>query len=349
MSTSRRQAENTKQYGKGYYQDKLRNMKQGYTHPYHTEGNPLVFSQLEYMKLLYDAVGPEQVSPHYESLSKSRKGLLFLFFYIGSISSISRLGGWSHNEWIRGMIFHHEYILCFYLALMETRHFTFVVGPKFTNWYNVYTNYEIAQMLSTWNDVIEEVQQNHLVGTKQQMEYVAINNEYDFIKKKALASFLTNQRLSLENHMKNRAQNMLTTIEKYEQTNLKNLLKTITTGAIEKVNSSIKEPSTRAEIDDQFFKSALTGIRAGVMEYENDPLLPILQNEIKARSEAFKGLSSTEESQMLSLKQEQKSTIVNADRAAKAEYLATQPAISDAGVKSHDKFKSYVASIGAKH
>jgi len=147
-----------KTYGKGYYTDKLKGMKSGYVHPYHTETNPLIFGQMEYMKLLYDAVGPEQVSPHYESLSKSRRGLIFLFAYIGSITSLSRLGGWSHNEWIRGMVFHHEYILCFYLALIETRHFTFVVGPKFTNWYNAYTNYEIAQMLSSWNDVVEEVQ-----------------------------------------------------------------------------------------------------------------------------------------------------------------------------------------------
>ena len=110
------------------------------------------------MKLLYNAVGAEQVSPHYETLSRSRRGLIFLFLYIGSITTISRMGGWSHNEWIRGMVFHHEYILCFYLAFIETRHFTFGVGPKFTNWYNTYTQYELAQMLSSWNDVVEEVQ-----------------------------------------------------------------------------------------------------------------------------------------------------------------------------------------------
>jgi hypothetical protein len=227
-----------KTYGQGYYSDKLKNMKSGYTHPYHTEANPLVFGQLEYMKLLYEAVGPEQVSPHYESLSRSRRGIIFLFAYIGSIASLSRLGGWSHNEWIRGMIFHHEYILCFYLALIETRHFTFVVGPKFTNWYNAYTNYEIAQMMSSWNDVVEEVQQAHLVHTKQQMGYVSINAEYDFIKKNALSNFMTNQRLALETHMKVRARSMLQGIERYEQNNLKTLLSKVTTGAFEKVQQS---------------------------------------------------------------------------------------------------------------
>ena len=67
------------------------------------------------MKTLFEAVGPEQVSPHYESLSRSRRGLLFIFAYIGTINTISRFGGWSHNEWIRGMIFHHEFLIAFYL------------------------------------------------------------------------------------------------------------------------------------------------------------------------------------------------------------------------------------------
>ena len=191
-------------------------MSEGYKHPYHTESNPLIFSHLEYMKLLYNAVGPEQVSPHYETLSRSRRGLIFLFFYIGSISTISRMGGWSHNEWIRGMIFHHEYILCFYLAFIETRHFSFFVGPKFTNWYNTYTYYEIAQMLNVWSDVTEENIQQHLVHTKQQMEYVNINKEYDFVKKNALQNFLTSQRLATEAHMKSRAAAMLQSVERDE-------------------------------------------------------------------------------------------------------------------------------------
>ena len=321
-------------------------MRQGYVHPYHTTANPLIYGNMEYMKLLYDAVGPEQVSPHYESLSKSRKGLIFLFGYVASITSISKLGGWSHNEWIRGMIFHHEFILCFYLAMIDTRHFTYVVGPKFSNWYNTYTQYELAQMLSTWNDTTEELQQQHLVGTKQQIEYVGINEEYDFVKKNALTNFLTNQRLAVEEHMKGRAKNMLTTIERYEQSNLKKLIGTITTGALEKVKSSLEDPASRDQIEDQFFQSALSGIRAGVMKYENDPLLPILNEEIKTRSEAFKGLSAAEESKLLQLTADQKQVVLAADRAAKNEYLSAQPQISHGGVKASEKYQSYVATLG---
>lgn len=61
------------------------------------------------------------------------------------------------------------------------------------------------------------------------------------------------------------------------------------------------------------------------MKYENDPLLPIIEDEIKTRSEAFRGLSPEEESKLLSLTDEQKGVIVNADRAAKKEFLGAQP------------------------
>jgi len=43
------------------------------------------------------------------------------------------------------------------------------------------------------------------VPSKEQMEYVRINNEYDFVKKRALVNFLTNSRVNVEQHMHNRA------------------------------------------------------------------------------------------------------------------------------------------------
>jgi len=34
-------------------------MKVGYVHPYHTEGSPIYFSHMYFMKNLFAAVGPE--------------------------------------------------------------------------------------------------------------------------------------------------------------------------------------------------------------------------------------------------------------------------------------------------
>lgn len=117
-------------------------MKVGYTHPYHSDGSPIYMSSAYYMKTLFQAVGPEQVSPHYETLTRSRRGLIFFGLYIASINSISRLGGWEHNEWLRAMIWHHEFLITFFVGYAEMRHFTYMLGPKFTTFYNVYSAYE---------------------------------------------------------------------------------------------------------------------------------------------------------------------------------------------------------------
>jgi hypothetical protein len=143
-------------------------MGKGYVHPYHTEETPLYFSTYNYMKMLFDAVGPEQVSPHYESLSRSRRGVIFFFLYINIIQGISQLGGSTGpNDWLKAMIFHHEFLISLILCNTETRHFAWTPGPKFTIFYNTYIRYEYAQLCNQWCDVVEEKQARHLVQTKE--------------------------------------------------------------------------------------------------------------------------------------------------------------------------------------
>ena len=244
---------NQAEYGQGYYQQHLKNMRQGYVHPYHSEKYPMIFSHFHYMKTLFEAVGPEQVSPHYETLSRSRRGLLFIFAYIGTINTISRFGGWSHNEWIRGMIFHHEFLIAFYLGYIEIRHFTYFVGPKFTIFYNTYSRYETQQLCSTWADVTEEEQLRHLRHTKEQMEYVRINAEFDYVKKRALINFLTNEKLILEQHFHGRVNSMLKMIQNYENQNLRNHLREIAVGSFEKVQQAVRDPATKDSIQKAAF------------------------------------------------------------------------------------------------
>lgn len=191
------------------------------------------------MKTLFEAVGPEQVSPHYETLSRSRRGVLFVFLYIATINSISRFGGWSHNEWLRGMIFHHEFLLAYYLGSIETRHFVYMLGPKFTVFYNVYSRYETQQLCMTWADATEEEQMRHLRHTKEQIEYMRINNEYDFVKKRSLINYLTNEKLNVEQHFHGRVSNMLRMIQNYENQNMRRHIKEIATGSFEFVQKAV--------------------------------------------------------------------------------------------------------------
>ena len=301
------------------------------------------------MKTLFEAVGPEQVSPHYESLSRSRRGLLFIFAYIGTINTISRFGGWSHNEWIRGMIFHHEFLIAFYLGYIEIRHFTYFIGPKFTVFYNVYTRYETQQLCSTWADVTEEEQLRHLRHTKEQMEYVRLNSEYDYVKKRALINYLTNEKLNLEQHFHGRVNNMLKMIQNYESQNLRNHLREIAVGSFEKVQQAIKDPATKEQVQKAAFQSALQGISSGLMKYENDPLLPLLQSEMQSRIAHLKGLSAAEESKLLSLTAEQRRFVADQDRKAKIEYLGAVPNINNPGIKSHEKYRTFADMVHNIH
>jgi len=241
-------------------------MRKGYEHPYHSAEQPLNLTYFHYLKTLHEAVGPEQVSAHYETLSRSRRGLIFIAFYIGMITSISRMGGWTHNEWLRAMLWHHEYMICLYLGYIETRHFTFFLGPKWTLWYGVYTNYEQQQLANQWADNTEELQLKHTRHSKDQLELTRLNQEYDFVKKRALINFLTNEKLNLEHHFHERALNMLSNIQRYERMNLEHHVSKIAQDAFAVVLDAVK--NTQAEkFQRASFETALAGIRSGTMQY----------------------------------------------------------------------------------
>ena len=165
------------------------------------------------------------------------------------------------------MVFHHEYLIAFYLGYIEIRHFTYFLGPKFTVFYNVYSRYETQQLCTMWADVAEEEQLTHLRHTKEQMEYVRINAEYDFIKKRALVNYLTNEKLNLEQHFHQRALNMLRQISNFESQNLRNHLREIALGSFETVQKTLQDPKTKQDVQKQAFQSALAGITSGVMKY----------------------------------------------------------------------------------
>lgn len=186
----------------------------------------------------------------------------------------------------------------------------------------------------------------HLVHTKEQMEYVRIAKEYEFVKKRALVNFLEKSRGELEVHMHGRATNMLSAIAGFENKNLKDLMTGIGEGAFSKVTAAMNDPAQRKVIMASSFESALSGIRAGVMTYENDPLMPILVNEVNARTSAFANLTSAEEGKMLSLTADQKRMVGDNDRRAKEEFLKKLPAISNPSIRMHPKYQAYAAAQG---
>ena len=144
--------------------------------------------------MLGKAAGPEQVSPHYESLSRSRRAVIFLFFYVGTIMSVANLGGWEQNEWLKGLLFQSKFIITFFIGYVEIKHFHWIPGPKFTAFYDQFSRYELSQLVNQWQDLSEESQNKWFQNTKKQLDYMRIHNEYKFVKKRSLMNYLTNSR-----------------------------------------------------------------------------------------------------------------------------------------------------------
>lgn len=120
------------------------------------------------------------------------------------------------------------------------------------------------------------VQNKHLKFTKEQLEFHRIDNEYEFVKKRALINFLTNAKMTAEANFYSRATTMLKSIQSFEQANLKSTLRGIADGSTEKVLGLIDNPEHSATIKRASFDSALDGIRNGVMTYNGDALLPMI-------------------------------------------------------------------------
>lgn len=197
-------------------------------------------------------------------------------------------------------------------------------------------------MANMWADCAEATQNRHLTHTKEQIEYRRIDTEYEFVKKRALINFLTNSKLNAEASFHNRTLSMLNQIQNFEQSNLKNEMRNVVQGSIDKVFSYVDDPSHSEEIKRSSFEAALDGIRTGQMTYKHDIILPKIEAEMRERLQRFQGMSAAEESALLSLSEEQKRIVADNDRKAKNEFLATPPHITHGAVKMHDKYKSYV-------
>lgn len=59
---------------------------EAYVHPYHSERFPVFWSSLNFSNSLHEAVGPEPVSPHFESYTMSRRAPICKIFNLISTS-----------------------------------------------------------------------------------------------------------------------------------------------------------------------------------------------------------------------------------------------------------------------
>ena len=176
--------------------------------------------------------------------------------------------------------------------------------------------------------------------SKLQVDYMNIHHEYKFIKKRAMVTFLTNERLNLEKHFHERTLNMLTNISNYEAQNMKNKLSQITQDAFDATLRRVEQDD--GQIKQKAFDCALEGIRLGRMDFKDDPIMPIMREELSNRTSELKGLTPEQESELLSLTNDQKKSVAQMDRAMKDAYLTAVPHVTSQGLKSQAKFQKFV-------
>lgn len=119
-------------------------------------------------------------------------------------------------------------------------------------------------------------------------------------------------------------------------------MRNIIQGSLETTLSYVNDPSHQAEIKRASFESALAGIRSGVMTYEGDKILPMIESEIQNRLQKFEGMSAAEEASLLSLTNEQRRSLIDNDRKLKNEFLSAAPQIGHGAVKMNEKYRNYV-------
>jgi hypothetical protein len=158
-------------------------------------------------------------------------------------------------------------------------------------------------------------------------------------------NFLTNSKLNAEASFHQRTVSMLTQIQNFENANLKNEMKSVVQGSFDTVISYVENPENSDKLKRSSFESALSGIRSGVMTYEGDILLPMLESEVKDKLVKFNGMTKEEEGKLLSLSEEQKKIVGDNDRKLKNEFLAQAPHITHGTVKNSEKYRNYMQMV----
>src|SRR5690606_30389327 len=66
--------------------------------------------------------------------------------------------------------------------------------PRMTWFYDAFHKHESLQMMANWQDTIEEKANKFLAISKEQIDYYLIHKEYSYIKKRALSTYLENEK-----------------------------------------------------------------------------------------------------------------------------------------------------------
>ncbi|CAG9325886.1 unnamed protein product [Blepharisma stoltei] len=308
-----------------------------YKHPYCTEEFPISIHGDYLYRIILKTVGPEPVSPHFDSIEEFGKWFNYFFLFLGFCIVMRSHQNHAFGFVVFNMMFGLE-IWLYTLAIYFMRGTAMIVPNP---WKHIWMEYNMNQMISaTW-----ENEENGAFEKKKesvsQADYMRIHNEYIGTKTFLLEKHLQTSRLLLKKHTYERTIAALRAADRFEKDNAEKLLRDMLDSAVVKMEKDLE--ADKGEIKKQAFQAALQGIRQGKMSYEGDPLLPrVLKyvDEFKAKAEKF---SPEVVAELVGLKADQKEVLKSNDKKAEEYFLKTLPPIKHPKVLESSKFKSLSA------
>lgn len=295
---------------------------------------------------MYEAIGPEPVSPHYESFAMSRRVPILGAAFLTVAGYLEQL---NLNSFYGKQAVYEVYTLfILMIGLNESRYWINRLPlPRMTWYYQAFHEHEIRQTFLNAYDSAEEKINNFLSHTKEQIDYYLIHKEFTYVKKRVLATFLENERQGLNRHFQERTINLLNNIKQLENNNIKQEINTVAEGALKTVLNKVNDASQNQAILENAFESALEGLRKGVMTYDNDKIFPMFVEEIQRVSEPLKRLSAEEEDKRYSLSKDQKQYLIELDNRAKKDFLGQAPDVTGS-IKNTEVYKNIVQRIKSR-
>lgn len=312
--------------------------KQFYKHPYCTEEHPLTANPNHTARIVMELVGPEMVSPHFESIFEF--GKWYNYFFVGVLFCIAMR---DHNNHAFGYVMidmqygFEMWVYCYFYYFLQS---SGVMYPS--AWKDLWRSYNLSSMIDSVYELEENLAFKLRKPSVDQIDYNRAHLEFLGTKAKILESHMKNAKLQLKKHTYERALNALRATERFERDNLSHIMRKVLDDAMEKLNKDISGASAK-EIRKEAFKSALIGIKKGKMTYENDPLLPRLVKYIEEFKSKAEKMNEEEQARLLGLTKEQKAVLASSDQKAEEAFVKALPNIKHPRILANPQFKSLSA------
>jgi len=181
--------------------------------------------------------------------------------------------------------------------------------------------------------------------SKSQLQYWDLHSQFLQVKADSVNNFLANEYQNLQRHINDRANDILKQAKALEEINRNRILSSIVEGATAEIDKQLAGPN-KDQIQRQIFESALQGLSKGYMDYNNDPILPLVSSYVKANLEKYSNLTTEEQTKLIALSESQLQSLRESDRRARQEFLEHEPKGIDSGLKAHEQVKKLLNNWG---